>query len=55
VDAVCADIIAKMAIKKNATPWKTVKTGMPQCLHTAAARGLGVADLKKIKVKTLEV
>ena len=55
VDAVCADIIAKMAIKKNATPWKTVKTGMPQCLLTAAARGLGVADLKKINVKTMEI
>lgn len=55
VDAVCANIIAKKAVKEKAAPWKTVKTGLPKQLESAAARGLGVCDLKKIKVVEAQV
>lgn len=55
VDAVCADIIAQKAKKEKATPWKNVGSAMPKHLITAQSRGLGVADLKKIKVITSEI
>jgi uncharacterized protein (DUF362 family) len=55
VDAVCANIIAQKAKNEKAEPWKNVGSALPRHLLTAQSRGLGVADLKKIKVITTEI
>ena len=55
VDAVCAGIIAEKRKKAGLPAWKGARSGLPKHIETAAAKGLGICDLKKIKVVHAEV